>query len=123
MPAHVVQNSLFMIQSSVLVGVLVLVTISTKPSDVYRKVDELEQNVMNRLQQNAELFSRADTDISSIKVWNKETVQQLIRIQGQIDRNSKWIEDRTRDRWTSEDQKAWEKAKFGEVLGATDAVD
>lgn len=116
MPHRVVQNTVFLIQSAVLTGMLIFITVSTKPSDVYNKLDVMESKVLRKLQANGEIFSQAEAEIQSIKVWNKETVQQLLRIQRQIDYNSKWIEERTKDRWTRSDQEKWEREKFGEVL-------
>lgn len=116
MSRHVVHNTIFLIQSAVLTGILIFVTVSTKPSDVYKRLDVMEGKILNKVNHATAVAEMVDGEVSSIRLWNKETNQQLLKIQKQIDINSQWIKERTVDRWTSKDHKKWEKAKFGEVL-------
>ena len=116
MTQRVVQNTLFLIQSTIITSTLVYLTIATKPSDVYRRVEEMESSIVDLISTNGTIARKVDMEVEDIRRVNKSTTDHLRKIKQQLDVNTGWIKSRTQDRWTKQDHVNWEQAKFGEVL-------
>jgi len=116
MTQRVVQNTLFLIQSTVITSTLVYLTIATKPSDVYKRIEEMESSIVDQLSTNGTIARKVDMEVEDIRRVNKSTTDHLRKIKQQLDVNTDWIKSRTQDRWTKQDHMDWERRKFGSIL-------
>ena len=121
-----IQNAMFVIQSAVLSGILIFLSISTKPSDVYRKIDEFEDRLSGQLAGYADKLEHTHMSVHSLEVWAKETNAALRHIEARVKVSEDIldaVEEKTKDRWTRGDHTKWELQRFGDVLDTAEQGD
>lgn len=79
------QDTLFIIQSAVLAAMVVAWTFSTKPSDVYRRIDVMEGRLIQRVGAYTQRVEAAQQSVESIELWAKETTATIAAMKARID--------------------------------------
>jgi len=110
---QIVKDTIFIIQSALLAAVVVWVTVATKPSDVYRRIDAMELRILDGLGNYVVKVNETKQSVESVEVWIREATTEINGLRKRLD----VIENKTADRWTRSDHQDWEQRRFGDVIG------